>query len=63
MKHRITKSALTAIAAVAGFAFFFLGDSEDITLLQFAGLKAVSGLLFIITAAPLGAFRKDERRA
>lgn len=60
---KVEKIILGVIAGLAGFAFFFLGDSEDITLLQFAGLKAVSGLLFIITAAPLGAFRKDERRA
>lgn len=60
---KVEKTILGVIAGLAGFAFFFLGDSEDITLLQFAGLKAVSGLLFIITAAPLGAFRKDERRA
>ena len=60
---KVEKTILSVIAGLAGFAFFFLGDSEDITLLQFAGLKAVSGLLFIITAAPLGAFRKDERRA
>ena len=59
----LSKTILGILAAISGFAFFFLGDGEDITLAQFVGLKVVSGLTFILTAAPLGAFRKEQGRA